>query len=633
MSVVFAANEILQSGVDGPYTIGNLVLFKDGECVDSRLYFYSLRKKYRAQAFAFDGKTDIDAEEFMAQFEDYTPPSEIPPPERFWVFFNPNGGTISESAREVIGGEKVGTLPVPTLEDDEFLGWYTELEGGTQVYDSTIVTTNVMYHARWKKGGIVVPPPTQQVYTVTFNANGGTVSPTTRTVASEAVIGELPIPTWNGHAFEGWFTAADGGTQVTASTKVTSHITFYAHWSAEGGGVSGAGGGGGTDAGGGGSDAGGGSGSDAGGSGSGGGSDGGGDVPKPDPSVRHFLYGGVAGAVSGTAATTYDGYLCDANGNVKGTIQVKVGKPGKDGLAAVKATVIGLDGKKKSLKAVEKGKVKIDGDGPTTVSLAGGDACEVTLGSKGMSGTYGNYAIEGALNVFTSKDTADKAIASAVLGKWQGVVNVAWEGAQGWNGLSVSIAAKGKAKVSGTLADGTKVSAKGQLIVGEEWCCIPVLETKKAHLAFIVWLPLAATSAAAPVVVGLGADVKVGKPGTLKGGAAFRLDTALGDAKYETYLPDGLAVAGGAKWTLPKAGKVQLAKNGAVDASKLGENPSALRLTYKAKDGSFKGSFKAYSDVGGKPKGTTVKVTGVLVNGVGYGTASVKDGNVPVKVE
>ena len=95
-----------------------------------------------------------------------------------------------------------------------------------------------------------------------------------------------------------------------------------------------------------------------------------------------------------------------------------------------------------------------------------------------------------------------------------------------------------------------------------------------------------------------------------------------------------MAVGGGAKWTLPKAGKVQLAKDGAVDAAKLGENPSALKLTYKAKDGTFKGSFKVYADANGKPKGTTVKVAGVLVNGVGYGAATVKGASaVAVKIE
>ena len=108
----------------------------------------------------------------------------------------------------------------------------------------------------------------------------------------------------------------------------------------------------------------------------------------------------------------------------------------------------------------------------------------------------------------------------------------------------------------------------------------------------------------------------------------------MGDAKYGAYLPDGVSVTGGAKWTLPKAGKVVYAKGTTtVDEAKAGENPSALKLTYKAKDGTFKGSFKVYADVGGKPKATMVKVSGVLVDGVGYGAATVKGGGaLPVTI-
>ena len=160
---------------------------------------------------------------------------------------------------------------------------------------------------------------------------------------------------------------------------------------------------------------------------------------------------------------------------------------------------------------------------------------------------------------------------------------------------------------------------------------MPVLVTKKAQLAFALWLPKGGGSA---VVTGLG-DAVVGKPGSLANGAAFRMGATLGDAKYADYLPDGVRIASAnGRWTLPKAGKVQLAKDGTVDAAKLGENPSALKLTYKAKDGTFKGSFKAYADVKGKPKATSVSVTGVLVDGIGYGTATVKKvGGVAVTVE
>ena len=514
----------------------------------------------------------------------------------YTVTFNANGGSVSPATRTVASGSTVGTLPTATRSGYTFDGWFTSANGGTKVTSSTKVTANVTYYAHWTAktpGPIPGPgpdpepvPPGKPIQVTLIIVNTTTINVTV--IVGEKWGSNLPKPEVRpGWRFVDWFTEENGrGTRVTANTVVSgSTRKLYAYY------------------------------------------------VKDTSGVNYFLYDSVAGAVSGTAAATYDGYLCDANGNVKGTIQVKVGKPNKKtGLAAVKATVIGQDGKKKTLKAAEKGKALIAADGPTTVSLAGGDACEVILGAKGMSGTYGSYAIDGALNVFTSKDAADKTVATAVLGKWQGAVNVAWQGAQGWNGISVSIAAKGKAKVSGTLANGTKVSAKGQLIVGEEWCCVPVVVSKKARFAFNVWLPKAATSAALPAVVGL-SDAIVGKPGTLKGGATFRLDAVLGDAKYETYLPDGLAVGGGAKWTLPKAGKVQLAKDGTVDAAKLGENPSALKLTYKAKDGSFKGSFKAYADVGGKPKGTTVKVTGVLVNGVGYGSATLNKASTPVTIE
>jgi len=68
--------------------------------------------------------------------------------------------------------------------------------------------------------------------TATFNAQGGTVSPASKLVAQGYAYGALPTPNRTGHTFGGWFTAASGGSQVTAATTVTqtaSH-TLYAHW-------------------------------------------------------------------------------------------------------------------------------------------------------------------------------------------------------------------------------------------------------------------------------------------------------------------------------------------------------------------------------------------------------------------
>ncbi|MBQ6010155.1 MAG: leucine-rich repeat protein, partial [Kiritimatiellae bacterium] len=66
--------------------------------------------------------------------------------------------------------------------------------------------------------------------TVSLNANGGTINEATISAVSDNAIGTLPEPTRSGHLFLGWFTAAEGGTQVTADTVVTADMTLYAQW-------------------------------------------------------------------------------------------------------------------------------------------------------------------------------------------------------------------------------------------------------------------------------------------------------------------------------------------------------------------------------------------------------------------
>ena len=69
-------------------------------------------------------------------------------------------------------------------------------------------------------------------YTVSFNANGGTVGTSSKSVTYDAAYGTLPTPTRDGFTFTGWYTAASGGNLVTASTIMTtaSNHTLYAHW-------------------------------------------------------------------------------------------------------------------------------------------------------------------------------------------------------------------------------------------------------------------------------------------------------------------------------------------------------------------------------------------------------------------
>lgn len=77
------------------------------------------------------------------------------------------------------------------------------------------------------------PTPSNPIYTVSFNANGGSVSTSSKTVTSGSTYGTLPTPTRSGYTFDGWYTAQSGGSRVTDSTKVNliGDQTLYAHWS------------------------------------------------------------------------------------------------------------------------------------------------------------------------------------------------------------------------------------------------------------------------------------------------------------------------------------------------------------------------------------------------------------------
>lgn len=67
-------------------------------------------------------------------------------------------------------------------------------------------------------------------YTITFDANEGTVSPATATTGADGKLATLPEPTRSKYKFVGWFTAKSGGEPVTTSTVFTENTTVYAQW-------------------------------------------------------------------------------------------------------------------------------------------------------------------------------------------------------------------------------------------------------------------------------------------------------------------------------------------------------------------------------------------------------------------
>ncbi len=135
--------------------------------------------------------------------------------------FNPNGGTCAMQKKSVEYGQTFGALPVPIYEHYDFQGWYTAATGGDKVTATTIMETEgATVYAHW----------TPVDYTLTFNANGGSVSPTSKVVTYGQAYGSLPTPDRNYCEFVGWYTAAAGGDPVTSASIMAGNTTIYAHW-------------------------------------------------------------------------------------------------------------------------------------------------------------------------------------------------------------------------------------------------------------------------------------------------------------------------------------------------------------------------------------------------------------------
>lgn len=117
-----------------------------------------------------------------------------------------------------------------------------------------------------KNGTDLELPETQKSLTITFDANGGSVSKTSKTVpygfggwytnnsfsgaayeAGNGILitentvlyakwndpqaGDLPVPERKHYTFVGWYTAANSGTWVSTSSTLSGDTKLYAHWS------------------------------------------------------------------------------------------------------------------------------------------------------------------------------------------------------------------------------------------------------------------------------------------------------------------------------------------------------------------------------------------------------------------
>ena len=141
------------------------------------------------------------------------------------ITYNLNGGTNAPGNPSRYTYGTAVTLAAPTRTGYTFGGWFTNPgfsdKAVTEI--SAGETGDKAFYAKW----------TANEYTVTFDANEGTVTPENKTVTYDGTYGELPTPTRSGYKFLGWFTDVTGTDKVTADNKVsiTAAQTLYAHWS------------------------------------------------------------------------------------------------------------------------------------------------------------------------------------------------------------------------------------------------------------------------------------------------------------------------------------------------------------------------------------------------------------------
>ncbi|MBQ7116325.1 MAG: InlB B-repeat-containing protein [Clostridia bacterium] len=151
-------------------------------------------------------------------------------PNTYNIKYNGNGSTGGNMSNTTHTYDVKKALSKNTFTKNgyTFAGWKDA--SGKTFADEAIVSnlskengSTVQLTAQW----------TANKYTVTFDANGGYCSTTTKTVAYNSVYGELPVPSLSGYTFVGWYTDKSGVTNITSVStfNLLGNQTLYAQWS------------------------------------------------------------------------------------------------------------------------------------------------------------------------------------------------------------------------------------------------------------------------------------------------------------------------------------------------------------------------------------------------------------------
>lgn len=429
---------------------------------------------------------------------------------------------------------------------NRFDGWWTSPAGGTRLEETNVVDRATVHaYAHWSAND----------YVVRYAANGGVGS-----MADEVCIYGVPHTlaanafSRKGCVFAGWALSSTGGAVYGDGANVKNLtvmnggvVTLHAVWAS---------------------------------------------ALRNDEA---FWTTGEAG-FTGASKETWDGWIADGAHHVAGVAQFKTAKM-KKGTVKVSASLT-LLGKGRKTTVSGTGTVR---DGLLRLTIASGklpDVLTASFGVDGCLGQMGDYSIYGGRNLWASKDfrcaALDDRFRNMVRSFALASANASGPSADlanGLAGLSVAVKSKGSVKISGYLADGTKVSVSTRLIAGESVCAIPVLAplySKKGGFGCL--LKFTETECFVD---------HLSRWQALKSKTPFIADL------------------------VPVGGVDVPACPGTTAEAVVDDCSDSIRVRCTTKTGLFKGSYKTESPETGRTVRSNIH--GVFVGGVGYGSSVIKN--------
>ena len=560
------------------------------------------------------------------------------------VTFAGNGGTPMEQYAWQAYNDKY-TIPTntPTRTGYAFTGWAKA--DGTRVTTATTMTQSSAHtlYAQWSAN----------VYTATFDAQGGAVTPASKQVTFGTALGILPVPKRGGWYFAGWWTGPDrtGDQKKSSSILTTEGLALYAYWTGD-----------------------------------------------PAQALSPYLSDTDGAAASPLITTAYDGFAYDDENTVRGMVTLNA----KATLKTDRTTGAVATNWTFSAKAILQGATvsfsgKLTGVADHFVAeTKSKETLDVHVAQDRFFGTLtggkvgGTLSIDGARNAFADKATKETAQISqnGILGLYNvALLSSAPDGAAQSEGyLALSVGKAGSVKIAGKLGDGTALSGSAKLLEGlneNGWHGIVLhkpLYSRKGFVGGLLWIN------PTDKVIRVDADdynwsVDWASQDPKKEMFWRRMDAAggyFGDGKSAPSVPSGLVfgmsettlpapvanltddawVTDAFPWELPVVyganGKLTLPK--ATAPKKVwtiydyawGNNPSSATLAYTPATGLFKGTFRLYYD-GYTAKGSlqhktvSVPYSGVMIltrdavwagapAGIGIGTATLGKQKTPVPV-